>query len=1505
MEMMKRRAYNKGSEGRHSTGLQQLEGLPLRLIALKLSNPGPLAASCRAAHSSINSDVDFDVEWFLRWVHVLAPLRPWQYAAVAWQRLGGPHTTAEQLCTLILRISTAKRQNHPQPKSAQPAGQAQHTAGQPPQQQQQQQQEQAVPAQQQHGQVPPEQHGAQADAAAPPAAKAAQQPLRFSPMPHNVPLPSVERHARKLLAKGHALSALAALCPGQQWLLHQYAAAAGNVQLLQQIIHNQADARGFGPYPLSGMSCSGGGCRTVNVAQLAAYTALKAGHSSVLASILLTGGAGIKSRHYQVAQLFRYAVRHSNAQCVQQLLDFVPWMEFGNPKLAPWPQHLAMAAGRVDPWASEVVSLLLRVMSPKLLAAKYMGPVCAAACRTGHMPVLMLLVQRVLEMPKGHLLVLMKAAAAAGNRSVWEQLLGVQQQQQPAAAVGSGNSSAALQAAAAGASSSSREGGGWAGGVLSFFSRWFAQDPTLAPAHSEQQQQQQQQQQQGRQQQQGVVAASAAVLPQLPLQLLAPGDCLGVLLDILDSMCPSSLPKAIGQEVIRLAADPDKAAMADAWWQLQDTTIQGAVSVHLADWRVFPWASYGSVQQLLATAPAGKIVWLAQHGVLPELPPTWVPSPAACEGLMFKLQFCLRFGQRESAAVLWRLAQQLRIKPSAAELMQGCIDGAVHAAAAAQNLKALRGEAAFAEYARAVAAFAQTEVKGLEGKVDPTDSLLLALTSAWNAAVLLDARGLLQQLGVPLQQHLQLCAAAVVPAMLQHIPQITCRDVQQLLAAVSSFDAPAPPVPPRTLSQDAQQHQQQLQFLQHMDQLLPTVAQLVTQLGILLRARGVQFDELVLVVSLGQLACLWVFWRTKGPGNLVVPFDGKLAVLPIAAAPIWPETSVQVSTGAWQLREWWQQHTACQQCLQGIPSAQLKVNIFFESAWPQHACMQQGAGQPTDVRGVMSTECCCCCCAVSCCPCMQTWSREFGERFHAVAKKLKLLPQPSTRLEVSALLAAAAANHDAAAAPAGSSAQPVGSTVPSVPPPEAVAIARRNMAAAAAVVGSVGGAVSQVVARAFGSAAEGDQPAAATAAAAPGLLGEVGNAQTSPAEAAEGGMSGAEFTAKELSSYATLVSAMLFARGHLLNAETAGPAAAVAAGVAAAAASLSAAAAPESDDPAWKEVRQAAAAGAVASDSIDFYIKPASSHLPSLRTKAFIIHRQSQAAAAGLRAQCGIMPLWQYAVLALPPSDDRRQRTRADLGFAVEATLQALPEGSATPAFLLGSSTVSAAGARRQEPAAAVAAPAAPQEREMLAHIMGDADWLRHTACYWFGALHRPDAMAWALHPQQEHLWACPAERLMTMMLLRGCTSANLLPYRWNEPLLIQAHEQQLRQHRQQLGAGVTEGFHALPYFAAGAADAATSLLAGAEPVYISRIVMGVSGSSSAAHVELVKSCLAAVLAGSRAQLAAVDDEDWLNVDVGAVRKAMDVGDADLLALLVMLDGRAARPVDQPLFDAD
>jgi hypothetical protein len=140
--------------------------------------------------------------------------------------------------------------------------------------------------------------------------------------------------------------------------------------------------------------------------------------------------------------------------------------------------------------------------------------------------------------------------------------------------------------------------------------------------------------------------------------------------------------------------------------------------------------------------------------------------------------------------------------------------------------------------------------------------------------------------------------------------------------------------------------------------------------------------------------------------------------------------------------------------------------------------------------------------------------------------------------------------------------------------------------------------------------------------------------------------------------------------------------------------------------------------------------------------------------------------------------------------------------------------------------------------------------------------------------------------------------------YRSHDPLLVQAHEQQLRRHQQVQAAGVTwgdvssYGGGVMPHFVAGGADAATALLADAQPVPISLLVQRLGGRSSAAHIEHVKGVLAAVLATPADQIkaAAVDapgDPHWVQVTVGAVRKASEVGDMDLMALLVLSDVQA------------
>jgi hypothetical protein len=185
------------------------------------------------------------------------------------------------------------------------------------------------------------------------------------------------------------------------------------------------------------------------------------------------------------------------------------------------------------------------------------------------------------------------------------------------------------------------------------------------------------------------------------------------------------------------------------------------------------------------------------------------------------------------------------------------------------------------------------------------------------------------------------------------------------------------------------------------------------------------------------------------------------------------------------------------------------------------------------------------------------------------------------------------------------------------------------------------------------------------------------------------------------------------------------------------------------------------------------------------------------------------------------------------------------------------------------------------------------------------------DAAAWALHPRQGHLWAYPINRKMLGMYV-SCSMEGLgSHYRSHDLLLVRAHEQQLRHHQQTLAAGVTwggvssSGGGVLPHFVAGGADAASALLADAEPVPISKLVQRLGGGSSSAHIEYVKGALAAVLATPTEQIKAAAVEapggrHWVQVTVGAIRKASEVGDMDLMALLVLLDVQAwcIRPSD-------
>lgn len=200
----------------------------------------------------------------------------------------------------------------------------------------------------------------------------------------------------------------------------------------------------------------------------------------------------------------------------------------------------------------------------------------------------------------------------------------------------------------------------------------------------------------------------------------------------------------------------------------------------------------GRLQQMLAGDTPGKLVWLLQHGLLPAKPSRCWPPPPLCQFHAGQGLCCLRFGQLTAAAALRRFAAQLSVQAPAGMLVQGCLQGAARRAAAGgvQAAAAVQQQTAFAEYLEALAFLAQgagelNPAVQLQG-MPTTDILLIAIACSWNAALLLEGKGLPQRVGLGAPQHLQLCAAAVAPAILQHTPQITCGDVQRLLAVVTA-----------------------------------------------------------------------------------------------------------------------------------------------------------------------------------------------------------------------------------------------------------------------------------------------------------------------------------------------------------------------------------------------------------------------------------------------------------------------------------------------------------------------------------------------------------------------------------------------------------------------------------------------------------------------------------------------------------------------------------------------
>jgi len=267
------------------------------------------------------------------------------------------------------------------------------------------------------------------------------------------PLPSTLRKVKKLLARQEAaadMQALLLLVPCPSALLAQYAArdatapskdalqlsrdtrssmecSTAALPLLQCLMQYYAPAGGYTHHAATNMYTrslvqSSRVDRYLDTQRLGCFGAIAAGLvPDLLWDIcwVWRNTQHVKPMLLQV--LLPFAVRHSNAACVQAVLwRFTPDLRCS----VLGPQHLAMAAGRTDPWAAGVVRLLLQLLSPQQCKPSHMRPAYRAVCQSGYLPVLQLLLAHAASNAAAHLPVLLREVAYSGNDVLVELLLG-------------------------------------------------------------------------------------------------------------------------------------------------------------------------------------------------------------------------------------------------------------------------------------------------------------------------------------------------------------------------------------------------------------------------------------------------------------------------------------------------------------------------------------------------------------------------------------------------------------------------------------------------------------------------------------------------------------------------------------------------------------------------------------------------------------------------------------------------------------------------------------------------------------------------------------------------------------------------------------------------------------------------------------------------------------------------------------------------------------------------
>lgn len=261
--------------------------------------------------------------------------------------------------------------------------------------------------------------------------------------------------------------------------------------------------------------------------------------------------------------------------------------------------------------------------------------------------------------------------------------------------------------------------------------------------------------------------------------------------------------------------------------------------------------------------------------------------------MLNKIYFCLRFGQLTAAAALRRFAAQLGVQAPAGMLVEGCLQGAARrAAGGVQAAAAVQQQTAFAEYLEALAFLAQKTVDSVQGvkQMTTTDTLLAAIACSWNAAMLLEGKGLPQRVGLGAPQHLRLCAAAVAPAILKGTPQITCNTVQQLLAvamAVLSHHIWVPTLDAfrqrlAWVALRAHVLHTGLEGAVFMDNVYAVMCAVALHVQNMLGVQGLKVDGMSVLQSLELLVLLYYFWDTGRHALadlLVILLNGQMASL--------------------------------------------------------------------------------------------------------------------------------------------------------------------------------------------------------------------------------------------------------------------------------------------------------------------------------------------------------------------------------------------------------------------------------------------------------------------------------------------------------------------------------------------------------------------------------------------------------------------------------------------------